>query len=34
MASETVNFYLLQDLEDKSRTARLANSDLSALRAD
>ena len=33
MAAQTTNLFLLEDLEDSSRTSDLADSDLSALRA-
>jgi hypothetical protein len=33
MAADTTNLFLLEDLEDSSRTTTLANSDLGALRA-
>jgi hypothetical protein len=33
MATQTTNLYLLEDLDDASKTSELANSDLAALRA-
>ena len=32
MAAQTANLYLLEDLDDASKTRQLANSDLAALR--
>ena len=32
MAAQTANLYLLEDLDDASKTSKLANSDLAALR--